>query len=165
MQEEKSAALHEALDHAKSDSSTSNVTQSLNLPTNGTRSTESPKSAPSPSQRRPDHHSLDGMAKASSTAKDEDVVSDSSDSNSENDSSGDSDDGTKVVQRPQLLTLTAVGGKQSDSPPADTVGAEASPYSAPASVVSEALSIPPEEEAVLHDDDSELERVLEVSDG
>lgn len=148
MQEEKSAALHEALDHAKSDCSSVPP-----LPDAVDKAEEAVSLADPLSSTIHDAASPDMPLRSTSTTIESDVVSDSSDSESDTDGE-DGGLGPASVQ-----AANGSGVKVHHDTPATS-----SP-SAPGlsqATDGEATPIPPEDEAVLHDDDNELERVLDV---
>lgn len=163
MQEEKTAALHGALDYAKSDASSASTPQCTAVTSNGAEVPPLQSVTPAISQSNGAQLHHDGLPKPSNIVRDEDLVSDSSDSGS--DSDGDSDE-EQSVQKSETIVTPGIAEQHPAAVPVNPAAAAPqllSP-SAPASVVSDAISIPAEEEAVLHDDDSELERVLDVSE-
>lgn len=150
MQEEKSAALHEAMDHAKSDNVAPTATAASIGKTEETAATEdgsikSPQSAKEMPAPNPPLASTTDVAES-------DIVSDSSDS----DISSDSDTEDATVSAP---TANDDQGKETRK-----IAVASSPLTSGRSsdMEGEGSQIPPEEEAVLHDDDNELERVLDV---
>lgn len=167
MQEEKTAALHEALDHAKSESSSSDTeSRDASLHTNGPDDHGSATALPKASSLKANTSASAGPVRVQGGHPNDDLASDSSDSDDDRDSNSDSETESRSAQGLAQSPKTASVGEAEHSRPETKAvhpTGQVNSAAAPPDAVGDSLSIPPEEEAVLHDDDTELERVLDVS--
>lgn len=178
MQEEKSAALHEALDHMKADAAHLTSVPPPPAPPscamNHPSDDESSAATPSRAQDATPHAMTNSSSQivSSSPSKQtqqyvDEVVSDSSDSESGSDdeSDGDGDEDVDNASHRVRPIATKILDRRTDTSPLmespQRVVSDDCEVIPP--FVNDTASIPPEEEAVLHDDDTELERVLDVS--
>lgn len=170
MQEEKSAALHEALDHVKQESEqypSSRPSTAAPAPSSGSEENRTKDSAASAPTGNSSSTPLRDARLAVAADNDDDLASDSSDSDTEDE---DVDDDRHKNTSPSVATgqpsspvVERDAGISSANGTVPTTKDDSAENHSSTPGSFDSASIPPEEEAVLHDDDTELERVLEVT--